>query len=287
MSPQPRVVNKLVGKKVVVIGGTSGIGFAVASALIEEGATVIVSSSSAAKVDQAVARLNDASIQYNADPSRVSGDALDLAGPEAEAAIATFFAKIGTLDHVVFTAGSFTPAVPLAETTAANIIEEASVRFIGALLVAKAAARHLPPGGSLILTTGAVSERPVPGWAARGGLAAGALGLTRQLAYDLSPQRIRVNCVAPGMIRSEFWDHLPAAARDGLYAAAAANSLTQHAPEAHEIAESYLYLLKDTNMWVRVTADVYDLSAHFIHSTGETISTSSGSKYGPPPSQAS
>jgi NAD(P)-dependent dehydrogenase (short-subunit alcohol dehydrogenase family) len=259
MAPQPRVLNKLVGKKVVVIGGTSGIGFAVASALIEEGATVIVSSSSATKVDQSVARLNDASTQYNADPARVSGAALDLTGPEAEASIAAFFAKIGTLDHVVFTAGSFTPAIPLAETTAANIIEEASVRFTGALLVAKAAARHLVPGGSIILTTGTVSERPIAGWAARGGFAAGTLGLTRQLAYDLAPQRIRVNCVAPGLVKSEFWDSLPAAARDGMYAGAAANTLTQHVPEAHEIAHSYLYLLKDTNMWVHVTSVVQDL----------------------------
>jgi NAD(P)-dependent dehydrogenase (short-subunit alcohol dehydrogenase family) len=261
MAPQPRVVNKLAGKKVVVIGGTSGIGFAVASALIEEGAAVIVSSSSAAKVDQAVARLNDASIQYNVDPTRVSGKVLDLTGSEAEAAIAAFFAKIGTLDHVVFTAGSFTPAVPLAETTTANIIEEASVRFTGALLVAKAAARHLSPGGSIILTTGTVSERPVAGWAARGGFAAATLGLTRQLAYDLAPQRIRVNCVAPGMVRSEFWAGLPAAARDGMFAAVAASTLTQHVPEAHEIAHSYLYLLKDTNMWVHITPVARELSS--------------------------
>ncbi|SNX88065.1 probable conserved hypothetcial protein [Melanopsichium pennsylvanicum] len=68
----------LQGKKVVVIGGSSGIGFSAASAFIEEGATVIIGSSSQSRVDSAIQRLSDPNIQYNADPSRISGHTVNL-----------------------------------------------------------------------------------------------------------------------------------------------------------------------------------------------------------------
>jgi hypothetical protein len=74
----------LTGKVALIIGGTSGIGFAVAAALIEEGAHVIVSSSSQSRVDDAVKRLSDPEKQYNADKSRVQGKVCNLKGPEME-----------------------------------------------------------------------------------------------------------------------------------------------------------------------------------------------------------
>lgn len=84
MSAQPRYVSQLKGQKAVIIGGSSGLGFAVASALIEEGANVVISSSNQSKLDDAVRRLNDPKLQYNADSSRVSSKVCNLQGKGME-----------------------------------------------------------------------------------------------------------------------------------------------------------------------------------------------------------
>ncbi len=77
-----KTAHVLANKKVVIIGGSSGIGFAAASALIEEGASVVIGSSSSDRVAAAVQRLSDPAQQYNADASRVSGHAVNLKVPQ-------------------------------------------------------------------------------------------------------------------------------------------------------------------------------------------------------------
>jgi NAD(P)-dependent dehydrogenase (short-subunit alcohol dehydrogenase family) len=248
MAPQPLVVHRLAGKKVVVIGGSSGIGFAVASALIEEGATVHIASSSAERVQNAVARLSDASSQFNADASRISGHTVSLKGQEMEASITQLFDKIGQVDHIVHTAGDPLAVVPLDEVTYEKIIPAAEVRFFSVIFTAKVGARHLAKGGSMTFTTGSISVHPIPNWVVVAGFAAGLHGLTRQLAYDLSPQHIRVNLVSPGVVKSELWHGMDESVREKLYDEAAAKNLTRHAAEPHEVAQIYLYLMKDTNM---------------------------------------
>ena len=80
------------GKKVVVIGGTSGIGFAIAEAALAEHAEVVVASSSVANVETAVKRLGGAA----------KGFPLDV---KDEASVAGFFEGLGPIDHIAFTAG--------------------------------------------------------------------------------------------------------------------------------------------------------------------------------------
>jgi NAD(P)-dependent dehydrogenase (short-subunit alcohol dehydrogenase family) len=248
MAPTPLVVNRLAGKKVVVIGGSSGIDFAVASALIEEGASVIISSSTAKKVAAAVTRLGDAATQHNADPARVAGHTVDLKGPGTEASLERFFAQAGTVDHIVHTAGDALAIAPLQQVTYESIVATGEVRFISAILTAKVGSRHLSKGGSLTFTTGGVALHPIPNWVAVAGYAAGLHGLTRQLAYDLAPQHFRVNLVSPGAVKTEMWNGMPESVREKRFAQAEAKNLTRHVAEPHEVAQAYLYLIKDTNM---------------------------------------
>jgi NAD(P)-dependent dehydrogenase (short-subunit alcohol dehydrogenase family) len=254
MAPQPLVAHQLLGKKVIVIGGTSGIGFAVASALVEEGATVIVASSSASRVENAVARLSDPAIQYNADKARVSGHTVNLKGPGMETSIAALFEKVGTVDHIVHTAGETLAAAP-ADTPLDRLVYDdvlafAQVRFLSVIFTAKIGARHLSKGGSMVFTSGAGAVKPSPNWVASVGFMSGLYGLTRQLAYDLSAKHFRVNLVSPGLLKTELWDDLDAETREKLYEQAAGGHLTRHTAEPHEVAQAYLYLLKDTNMSV-------------------------------------
>jgi NAD(P)-dependent dehydrogenase (short-subunit alcohol dehydrogenase family) len=251
-APQPLVANKLAGKKVVVLGGTSGLGFGVASALVEEGATVVVASASAENVEKTIARLGDPAAQYNADAARVSGHTVDLRGPGMEASLAALFEKVGAVDHIVHTAGESLAAVPvdipLARITYADVLSIAQVRFLSVIFTAKVGARHLRAGGSMVFTTGASAIVPQPDRTAAAGFMAGLYGLARQLAYDLAPQGVRVNMVSPGPVDTEIWGALDARAREALYARVAARNLTGRVPAPHEVAQAYLYLLKDTNM---------------------------------------
>ena len=117
----------LEGKRVVVIGGTSGIGFAVAEAAIGDGASVVVGSSQQANVDGAVGKLGQAA----------SGGAVNV---RDEANIEAFFAGLGAFDHLVFTAGDWgnlrTPT-PLAQTDLEAAKGLQDVRYWGAVRAIK------------------------------------------------------------------------------------------------------------------------------------------------------
>ena len=123
------------GKKVVVLGGSSGIGLATAQAAAREGAAVVIASSRRSRIDQALATL----------PGAV-GHALDLT--EA-AAVEALFAGIGAFDHLVFTAGESLMLGSLAETDLAAAQRFFALRYWGAFTAAKFGHPHLRPGGSI------------------------------------------------------------------------------------------------------------------------------------------
>jgi NAD(P)-dependent dehydrogenase (short-subunit alcohol dehydrogenase family) len=96
----------LKGKRIVVLGGSSGIGLATAQAAARDGASVVIASSRKARVDEALASL----------PAGAEGHALDLS---AEIAVKKFFAALGDFDHFVFTAGESLNLGKLADTDVA------------------------------------------------------------------------------------------------------------------------------------------------------------------------
>jgi NAD(P)-dependent dehydrogenase (short-subunit alcohol dehydrogenase family) len=242
----------LAGKKVVIIGGSSGLGFAAASALIEEGAHVVIGSSSSDKVSAAVANLSDPSLQFNADPSRVSGYTVNLSGGAAEASLREFFGKIGAFDHLIHTAGDTLRMKPLGEWDYKSLVEAGDVRYFSAILAVKIATEdpnllRRNSGGSVVLTTGAVAEKPMPNWSAVAGYAAALYGLTRGLALDLSDKGIRVNCISPGPVETELWSGIPDQQRKAMLNEMGSKLLTGKIGQPHEVAHTYVYLLKDTN----------------------------------------
>jgi len=222
---------KLAGQHVLVIGGSSGIGLAVASAARGEGAEVTIASSNAEKLDKALARLG-------------GGTAVRLDVTE-EDAVASFFADCGALDHIVFTAADWaqvdhTAFADLDLRAARGLFE---VRFWGALAVAKQAATCIRPGGSITLTNGMAAHRPQKGLAVATAMAGAVEHLVSGLAVELAP--IRVNGVCPGAIRTEAWDELPDDFRRFQEARLAGQPLPR-VGETSEAAEAYLYLMRGT-----------------------------------------
>jgi NAD(P)-dependent dehydrogenase (short-subunit alcohol dehydrogenase family) len=122
------------------------------------------------------------------------------------------------------------------------------VRFFSALFVAKHAPKYLSAGpkSSITYTTGAVSERPIPNWTVVNSYATGLQGMVRGLALDLKP--IRVNLVSPGAVDTELWKSMSDEAKKGMFEELEKKTPVGHVAKPEELAESYLYLMKDTNI---------------------------------------
>lgn len=252
MSAQPRTSSLLAGKKVVIIGGSSGLGFATASALIEEGASVVIGSSSQSRVDTAIQRLTDPSSQYNANASRVSGYPINLKGSGVEKELEGFFSKIGAFDHLILTAGDSLASKPLSEFSYEDIVEAGGVRYFASILAAKVATTNpnylrQNNGGSITFTTGVVAQKPIFNWSVPAGFAAGIYGLTRNLALDLSDKGIRVNAVSPGPVETEMWDGFPEQQRREFLDGMGKKLFMGKVGKPEQLAQTYLYILKDGN----------------------------------------
>jgi len=226
----------------LVVGGTSGIGFAVAEASLESGASVTISSSRISRVESAVERL-----KKTYPSSKVAGYPCDLSKPTLEKDIEALFEKTGKIDHIVYTAGDQLVTVPVQKLTYESICAAGQVRFIGALLVSKVGSRYLNPGpqSSITLTSGIVADRPRPGWIAVTAYASGLEGMVRSLALDLKP--IRVNLVKPGAILTEIWDDFPPAMKEQFIKNIEEKAPTGKIGQPEDIAEAYLWCMKDKN----------------------------------------
>ena len=219
---------------IAVIGGSSGIGFAVASAALAEGAAVLLGSSSEARVADAVERLGDGA----------SGRTVDVTD---EGSVAAFFDGAPDLDHLVFTAGDW------GDSRAPQIVAELDlnaaagvfgVRFWGAVRAIKHASARLRADGSVIVTNGSIAHRPRRGAAISSAMAGAIEHLVRALAVDLAP--LRVNCICPGYVVTEAWDAMPTADREAFLARATERQPLPRAADPAEIAEAYLYLMRGT-----------------------------------------
>jgi NAD(P)-dependent dehydrogenase (short-subunit alcohol dehydrogenase family) len=192
----------LKGKKVVVVGGSSGIGFSTAELARSEGADVIIASRNGERLNAAAEKLG------------VTAVTADVTSDES---IANLFRNCGPVDHVVVTAAQLRSG-PFKTVAMEDVRGTMEGKFWGAWRVAQRA--EIRPGGSLTLVSGFLSIRPRPN-SAIVSAANGALeSLARALALELAP--VRVNCVSPGIIDTPIRAAMPEAARLDMLAKTAA-----------------------------------------------------------------
>ena len=218
----------LSGQRVVVIGGSSGIGLAVARAALADGAEVVVASSGAATVEAAAAGLG----------AGARGAVVDVTD---EASVAALFEGIGALDHLVFTAGDWGPQMmpgPAATLDFATVGEGLKVRFWGAMMAVKHAQPRMSEAGSIVLTDGVLVHRPPKGQPLVAEFGGAIEHLVRGLAVDLAP--IRVNAVCPGLTLTEQWAQAPAEMIQQM----TARQLLPRGADPAEVAEAYLYAMR-------------------------------------------
>ncbi|AOI98244.1 SDR family oxidoreductase [Burkholderia sp. LA-2-3-30-S1-D2] len=215
--------DSLHGKKVLVVGGSSGIGAAAAKAFAQLGAVVTIASRDPAR--------------GNADATPgapVRTEALDITDT---AAVDAFCARIGQFDHVVISAAKTATgpvrALPLADAQAAM-----DSKFWGAYRVARSI--DIAPGGSLTFVSGYLSVRPNASSVLQGAINAALEALARGLALELAP--VRVNAVSPGLIATPLWDKLAPDARDAMYAGAAQRLPARRVGQPEDVANAIVYL---------------------------------------------
>lgn len=217
---------------VLVLGGTSGMGLAIAQAAQAHGAgRVVVAGRTAGQSEAAVAVLGP----------RVKVRTLDVTDDEA---LRDLMIRIGPIDHLVFTAGGFRTA-PMREQTLEDASYGMDIKFWGAWK----AVRHadIRPGGSVLLFSGSASRRPRAGGVIMAATNAAVEGLGRALAIELSP--IRVNVLSPGFVPDTgVYAAMSAADREAMTGQVAQVLPVRRAGAAADIAQAALALM--TNPYI-------------------------------------
>lgn len=217
-----------------MLGGSSGIGYAVAEYALEEGAQVVIASSNTQRVGAALKSLQALNME-----GAVRGSPLDLTDTHA---VRQFFDHTGAFDHLVFTAGDSLRLGTVAQTELLLAKRAFDIHYWGALAAVKYGAPNLAKGGSIVLTTGIAALRPRSGWAFGASVCAAMEGLTRALAVELAP--LRVNAVSPGLIATNLWQVMSGADRQAMYQEVARRLPVGDVGEAREVAAAYVYLME-------------------------------------------
>jgi NAD(P)-dependent dehydrogenase (short-subunit alcohol dehydrogenase family) len=217
-------------KRVVIVGGSSGIGLAVAKEAALQGAEVVIVSSNVERVQEAVKSIG----------GEAQGQAVDVSD---EKTVENLFTNIGAFDHLVFTAGENLQLHELADTDLKQARRAFELRYWSALAAVKYGSPHIRKGGSIVLTTGVAGRRPHSGWVIAASVCGTIEALTRALAIELAP--IRVNAVSPGVVRTNLWQNMSSSEREQLFESVGKRLPVGRVGEAHDIAQAYLFLMQE------------------------------------------
>ncbi len=214
-------------RRIVVFGGTSGIGLACAERLARREADLWAVSRSPQRAEKRLAALSNVRL--------AAVDAVD------DSAVQDFFKQLGFCDDVIVSMAGGAYIGPFTGLGDEELDRSIGCKLRGYIHVARAALAVLAPSGSLTLVTGLTASRPVPG-AATLALLNGALeSLVLTLAVECAPRR--VNAVSPGTTATPAWDRLPTEARRSLFDGAAARTPLGRAAASDDIAAAVAALL--------------------------------------------
>ncbi|WP_406914984.1 SDR family oxidoreductase [Enterobacter quasiroggenkampii] len=230
-------------RKTLIIGGTSGIGFAVGTLLAGRGEEIMLAGRDSEKLDAARQRLS-------AHAASVSTLVLDIS---REAELVALSETLGEVNNIVVTAGSQAPGGLLSGLDLRAARHAFDTKFWGSLNVARYLSGNIAPRGTLIFTSGFVARRTVTGAIVKTTMNAAIEAATKVLAKELSP--LRVNVVSPGLTDTEAYAGMDAAAREKMLAGAAATLPAKAWGRAEDIAQGYLFAMDNPF----VTGSVIDI----------------------------
>jgi NAD(P)-dependent dehydrogenase (short-subunit alcohol dehydrogenase family) len=215
-------------ERVVVVGGTSGIGLAVAERQLRDGREVVITGRDPGKLERALAGLG----------AGASGQAVDA---RDEAAMRAFFTALRRVDHVVVCATGAGAAGPFRSIAASALREAAEGKLIAHTVAAQAALEVLRHDGSLTLVSAGSAGASLPGTAGLAAVNSAVEAMIPVLAVELAPAR--VNAVSPGVIDTPWWDWLDVDARRQAFAAYAKSTPVGRVGRAEDVADAIGYLI--------------------------------------------
>ena len=218
------MTSSLSGKTIIVIGGSSGIGAAVAQAALARGAHVIVAGRRLA-------------------PGSDSGLRSEPVDVTDSASLTQLFETVGRFDHLVYTSGPSVRAKPLIETDLDEARDNFDVKLWGALRAIQHALPFLHEQGSITLTSGQLGRKLAPGQFIKTGINAATEALGKQLAKELAPRR--VNVISPGVIDTPAYAGLGQEQRLAMFAKAGQGLPVGRVGQAEEVAAGYVLAMEN------------------------------------------
>jgi NAD(P)-dependent dehydrogenase (short-subunit alcohol dehydrogenase family) len=223
--------NLLEGQRILVVGGSSGMGLALSEQLLEMKCEVAIVGRSEEKLAAAREQL-----QESGQPT------LHAADITREDDVRRLFASCGRIDHVVCTAADVRGSYELLRDLELDALERViRSKVIAPILLAKHAAPHLPAHGSITFTSGIAAYRPRPRGVAVAAINAALEGVVRAMAVELAP--LRVNAVSPGWVRTPIWDAIAGAESDNVLRAMAEKLPVGRVGTGGDIADAFVFLL--------------------------------------------
>jgi len=216
-------------KKVVIIGGSSGMGLASAKAAAAEGAYVLIAGRSQERLKNALDEIEGEADAHTLDVTR-------------EEEVREFFTALGTFDHLVTTAatGAVGPFMEIESAAVRGVFES---KFWGQYYAARYGASGIRAGGSITMFAGVASVKPLPGLVAYSAVNGAVEGLCRALAVELAP--VRVNVVSPGIVATPVYAAMPERERDSMFQALADKLPAKRVGRPEDIARTVLYLMQN------------------------------------------
>ena len=217
------MTSPLNGKTVIVIGGSSGIGVAVAKAAAARGAQVVLAGRRLASGVE----------------NGLRSEPVDVTDA---ASLQRLFERVGRFDHLVYTSGPSVRAKPLIDTDLNEAQENFNVKLWGALRAIQLALPFLDEHGSISLTSGQLGRKLAPGQFIKVGINAATEALGKQLAKELAPRR--VNVISPGVIDTPAYAGLAEDQRLAMFAKTGGALPVGRVGQAQEEAAGYVLAME-------------------------------------------
>lgn len=217
--------------RIVVAGGSSGIGLATAALLTAEKAHVTITGRSAERLEEAA--------------QSVPVAATAVLDGNDRPALDRFFAAQGNIDHLVIALSGAKGAGMFKDLSLEDLRAGFEGKFWPQLQTLQAALPYMRSGGSVTLITAISAISKVPGTAGLAAINGSLEAMVPGLAKELQP--LRINAVSPGVVDTPWWNFLPADAKADTFKAYAAQLPTGKVAAATDIAEAVLFLMRNSN----------------------------------------
>ncbi len=214
-------------QRVIIVGGSSGIGWSTAQAFIHTGASVVITGRSQDKIANAQQQF----------PDLITGYCLE--GSD-EASVAKFFTEVGEFDHLVIAAGGGTALGIFANLDSTELHRAVDQKFWVHINVVRHSSSYVKSTGSITFVTGIAASKGIRGMGATAAINGAIEALTRPLALELAP--VRVNAVSAGLIETPYWERLPESERLAFFQQQAMQLPTKRIGHVEDIADAILFL---------------------------------------------